>query len=79
MVALSKVKGKGIKGKASYLRSVGAVMIIVRSKPNTHSLHESFPCPYCYGKLKDLGIPIYYSTESGKEKKLDKYLKLKQV
>lgn len=62
MVALSKVKGKGIDEKRAYLRSIGAIMIVVRFKPNTGTFHESFPCPNCYSKLKLLGIPVYYSS-----------------
>lgn len=63
MVALARVRGNGLREKAAYLRSVGAFMIIVRTKLHTQRLHESFPCPYCFSRLKNLGIPIYFSTE----------------
>jgi deoxycytidylate deaminase len=53
--ALSKLKGKGPK----YLRSVGAIMIIVRVQNNI--LSNSKPCARCAKKLAQLGIRIYYS------------------
>lgn len=78
MVALAKVRGNGLREKAAYLRSIGAFMIIVRTKLHTHLLHESFPCPYCFSRLKNLGIPIYFSSEGNEEKRKVKYVQTKK-
>lgn len=67
-MALRYVKGKGLREKAAYLRSIGAFMIVVKVHSDSITLKDSSPCVSCHKKLKNLGIPIYFSYEVNSKK-----------
>ena len=57
MVALYQLKSRD----PNYLRSIGAVLIVIRIKDRC--MRNSKPCMGCYNKLKNLGIKVYYSID----------------
>lgn len=74
MVALFSVKGKNMKEKTAFLRSVGAIMIVVKVDHRTGFISDSTPCIKCYNKLKNLGITIYFSRVETTKRNAKKHL-----